>query len=99
MSEIMNSLKVAAETGRIVLGAKQTIKGVQKKAVKLVVVTSNAPESEARKLVALANQSGVKVYKFPGNGWDLAALCTRSHVVSSLGIIDAGESDIFSKIE
>jgi large subunit ribosomal protein L30e len=99
MSEIMNSLKVAAETGRVVLGAKQTIKGVQKKVVKLVVVTGNAPQTEAHKLVTLANQNGVKLYRFPGNGWDLAAICMRSHVVSSLGVIDAGESDIFSKIE
>ncbi|MEM0120249.1 MAG: 50S ribosomal protein L30e [Thermoprotei archaeon] len=96
MSETINSLKVAVQTGRVVLGEKQTLKGLAKRNVKLVVVSSTAPN--LKRLTEEAKKLGVKVYEFPGGGWDLAALCTRNHVVSALGIVDPGESDILSKL-
>ncbi|PSN93839.1 hypothetical protein B9Q09_05090, partial [Candidatus Marsarchaeota G2 archaeon ECH_B_SAG-C16] len=40
MSEVINSLKVAVQTGRVVLGEKETLKGLAKRSVKLVVVSS-----------------------------------------------------------
>ncbi|PSN92557.1 50S ribosomal protein L30e [Candidatus Marsarchaeota G2 archaeon OSP_D] len=97
MSEVINSLKVAVQTGRVVLGEKETLKGLAKRSVKLVVVSSTAPNS--KRLVEEAKKLAVKVYEFPGSGWDLAAVCTRGHVVSALGIVDPGESDILSKLQ
>ncbi|HLH45193.1 MAG TPA: 50S ribosomal protein L30e [bacterium] len=97
MSEVINSLKVAVQTGRVVLGEKETLKGLAKRSVKLVVVSSTAPNS--KRLVEEAKRLAVKVYEFPGSGWDLAAVCARGHVVSALGIVDPGESDIISKLQ
>jgi len=96
MSEAINSLKVAVQTGKVVFGEKQTFKGLRKRSVRLVVVSSNSPSYS--KLVEEAKKLGVKVLEFPGSGWDLAAVCSRSHVISALGIIDPGESDITSRL-
>jgi large subunit ribosomal protein L30e len=97
MSEAINSLKVAVQTGKVVFGQKETLKGLLKHSVKLVVVASNAPNRDV--VLKEAEDRGAKVYEFPGSGWDLAALCARGHVVSTLGLVDPGESDILSKLQ
>ncbi len=97
MSETMNALKMAVETGKSVFGYRQTAKGIKSRAVKLLVISSNAPADQANLLARLAKENGVKVLPFPGTGWDLAALCNRSHVISSLGVMDAGQSNLLDR--
>jgi Ribosomal protein L30E len=98
MSEVIGSLKVAVETGVCVFGVDQTIKGLQRGSVKLVVVSSNPPKGRNEALERMVAKSGAKVHRFPGSGWDLASVCSRNHIVSVVGIVDPGESDIFKRV-
>ncbi|MCL5788579.1 MAG: 50S ribosomal protein L30e [Candidatus Marsarchaeota archaeon] len=88
---------MAVETGTYVMGVKQTLKKLRDGSARMVVVASGRVAEDVSSLVGEARSKSVRVYEFPGSGWDLAALCARGHVVSAIGIIDPGESDILKK--
>ncbi|PSN86317.1 50S ribosomal protein L30e [Candidatus Marsarchaeota G2 archaeon ECH_B_SAG-F08] len=98
MSETINSLKVAVKSGKVVFGLKQTLQGIERGSVKLVVISANAPKEHEQKVEQALKKGGVKIYRFPGSGWDLASVCSRSHIISVMGVIDPGESDLFERV-
>ncbi|MEM3671319.1 MAG: 50S ribosomal protein L30e [Thermoprotei archaeon] len=94
----MNAIKIAVETGTYVMGVRQTVKAVREGTVKMVVVASGVNQRFGS-VIEEARRKSVKTYEFPGGPWDLAALCSRGHMVSAIGIIDPGESDLLKRSE
>ena len=90
MIDEARALKVAVETGEVWLGAQRVRKAVAAKRAKLVVVASNAPPD------ALGGIAGVKVHTFPGTNADLGAACGKPFSVSTLAVLDPGDSNILS---
>jgi large subunit ribosomal protein L30e len=70
---------------------------LNKKKGKLVVVSSNMPESLYSKIKQAAGE--IPLYKFPGSSWDLGGLCGKPYPVTTITIIDPGESGILKQQE
>lgn len=90
--DISKELKVALKSGKVELGYKVGLKTLAKKKAKLVVVSSNTPEDLFSKIKSAAGE--VPVYKYPGSSWDLGGLCGKSFPVTTITVIDPGESGI-----
>ncbi|NOZ58614.1 MAG: 50S ribosomal protein L30e [Euryarchaeota archaeon] len=93
--QVERAIRVAVDTGKVYLGAKQTLSAVRSGEAKLVVVASNCPEHAKSDLLRFAELAGIPVYEYPGTSLELGAVCGKPYVVSMLAVIEAGDSDIF----
>ncbi|TLZ56117.1 MAG: 50S ribosomal protein L30e, partial [Methanobacteriota archaeon] len=60
MIDEARALKVAVDTGKVVIGAHRAKRAAKERKARLVVVSSNCPDAELRAL------PGVKIHVFPG---------------------------------
>lgn len=94
--DVNRALRSAAQTGTVLLGLKETVKAVQDKKAKLVVLASNALPSDVESVEKLANDNGVPVYRFRGKNVDLGPACGKPFSVAVLSVLEAGESDVLA---
>ncbi len=92
--DIRFQIRRAMDTGRVLLGYRQTEKSLLNGAAKLVIVASNAPAREAERIDYLAKVGGVPIYRFSGSSVDLGHVCGKPFVVSMLVVEDPGDSSI-----
>ncbi len=92
-------LKTALRTGKVVLGAKQTIKHLKLGTAKAAIVATKAPPIVRRDVLYYARLSDIPVYVFPGSSRELGVLCAKPFVVSALAILDEGDSRIVEAIK
>lgn len=90
MIDEARAVKLAVDTGKVVLGTKQARKAVDKRLARLLVVALNCPDTDLR------DSARVKVHVFPGTNAELGAACGKPFSVSALAVIDPGESNILS---
>jgi large subunit ribosomal protein L30e len=93
--DVERAIRVAVDTGKVYLGKEETLSAVRNREVKLVVVASNCPEDAKSDLLRYAELAGIPVYEYPGTSLELGAVCGKPYVVSMLGVVEAGDSDIF----
>lgn len=93
--DVEKSIRLAVDTGKVVLGEKETLRAVQNKEVKLVIASANCRPESKKTLDAHSKLSEIKVFDFEGSGVDLGSICGKPFVVSMLGVADAGDSNIF----
>ncbi len=88
MQELIGPLRVAVETGQVVMGVKQTRKAVEKKEAKLIIIAHNCPDEFLR------SQKQVPVREFRSSNVELGAACGKPFSVSVVAVLDPGKSNI-----
>ncbi|MHB8605318.1 MAG: 50S ribosomal protein L30e [Thermoplasmatota archaeon] len=94
--DVNRALRSAAQTGKVLLGEKETKRAIAEKVAKLVVLAENTPAGVAEKVQELAKKNNVPVYKFQGRNTDLGPACGKPFSVAILSILEAGESDVLA---
>jgi large subunit ribosomal protein L30e len=95
MVNVEKEIRTAVDTGTVIMGERETLKAVKGKGVKLVIYAANCKAELKNELEKHANIGAVPVYKFDGSSLELGAVCGRPHLISMLGIVSSGDSDIF----
>ena len=90
MIDEARALKIAVDTGKVVLGARGTRRAAKKKQARLIVLAQNCQDADLKTL------AGVKVHVFPGTNVELGAACGLPFAVSAVAVVDPGESNILS---
>ena len=90
--DIARQLKQGINTGNIVFGQRQTSSECSKGGAKMVLVAANCPESFIDEL--RNSHPSVPVHQVTLVNRQLGAACGKPFPVSSLCIIDAGQSDL-----
>ena len=90
--DVQRSLRTVIATGKVLIGADQTFKAVERGEAKLVILASNSPEDE--KIRAAATGKRVPVYRFEGMGTQLGPACGKPFAISAIAVLDAGDSDV-----
>lgn len=93
--DVGKSIRTVVDTGKVTLGERETLRAVRNRAVKLVITASNCPSALKEKLMHHARISDVHVYEYPGSSLELGSACGKPFVVSILGVVESGDSDIF----
>ncbi len=96
---VERAIRTVVDTGKIVMGERETIKSVKNNKIKLVIVAGNCPAPLKRTLVDLSTHLRLPVYEFGGTSLALGSLCGRPFHVSMLGVIDAGSSDVLQLVK
>ena len=91
--DINKALKTAVSTGKVLFGYDQTIKALNTKSTKLIIVSQNCPNEH---LVVIEKQKDVPFYQFGGNNMELGSACGKPFSVSVISVLSAGESEILA---
>ena len=93
--DVETSIRTAVDTGKVILGERNTIKALRIGEFKLAVVASNCKPKAKEELMRHASINEVFVYEYPGSSIELGSVCGKPFIISMLGVHEAGESDIF----
>ncbi|MCX6681931.1 MAG: 50S ribosomal protein L30e [Methanoregula sp.] len=88
-----SSLRRAIKTGTVILGQHNTQKSIQEGKVQIVVIAQNCPEKFRTQLKSYQN---LFIHTFEGSSVALGKACGKPFMVSTLAVVDPGESDILS---
>lgn len=92
--DVNRALRSAAQTGTVNLGTEETIKAIESKKAKLVVIADNVPDTAATRVTDAAQKAGVPLYRYSGKNTELGPACGKPFSVAVLSIIEAGDSDV-----
>jgi large subunit ribosomal protein L30e len=99
MANLDDELKRTVSTGKVLLGARSSLKEVGLGRAKLVLLASNCPMNLREKLLALAKLSNIPIIEHTKTGLDLGNLCGKPFIVSSIVVKDQGDSKIMSLVD
>jgi large subunit ribosomal protein L30e len=91
--DFKTSLFRALKTGTVVLGPVRTEKCVSEGTARMIIVARNCPTTIRTKITGKMNPF---IHTFEGSSLTLGNVCGKPFSVSTLAIIDPGESDILS---
>ncbi|MHA1143562.1 MAG: 50S ribosomal protein L30e [Candidatus Helarchaeota archaeon] len=86
------AIKIALKTGKIFLGNKNSMQAIRQKKAKLIIKAANCPEGLSKELQHYCKIAEIKLHTYKGSSRDLGEICGRYHLVSTLAVIDPGDS-------
>jgi large subunit ribosomal protein L30e len=91
--DINKALRNAIKTGKVQIGSNQALNAVDNAQAKAVVLATNCPKDVRDQL-----SGKVPIIDFSGMGVDLGTVCGKPFAISTLTIIEPGESEILTAI-
>ena len=92
------NIKVAYKTGRILYGKNQVLRGLRDNQFKMIIVANNIPK-ELYNQISYYNtllKDKIFIHRYKGSSWELGLACAKPYMISIIGVIDPGDSDLFS---
>ncbi len=97
--DVDTNIKVAYKTGKIMYGKNQVLKGLRRdNYYKMLIVSNNCPTELLNQLNYYNSllKDKVFLYRYRGSSWDLGLACAKPYMISVIGVIDFGDSDLIS---
>lgn len=99
MVDLTRALRSAAQTGTVQIGYKTTNDAVSSKKAKAVVLARNLPASARETVTSAAKEAGIPVLEFEGTNVELGPALGKPFAVSTVAILEPGESDILQAVQ
>ena len=99
MIEVDKAIRTVVKTGKVSFGAKSTIQNAKTGKAKLIISAANCPRNTREDIEYYCKLSNVPLIIYKGSSIDLAAVCGKPFIVSSLSIKEPGDSEILRLIE
>ncbi len=94
--DLPRSIRMAVDTGKVVLGTQQTLQLLLTGSPKLIVVSSNCPPQSKSDLMQYSTAANVATIEFAGTSIELGKVCGKPFPVAMLAVLEEGNSDILS---
>lgn len=97
--DIDTNIKVAYKTGKIIYGKNQVLKNlIHNSPFNMLIVSNNCPQEFMNQLNYYNSLLEDKffIHKYKGSSWDLGLACAKPYMISIIGLIDYGDSDLNS---
>lgn len=95
MMDVHRTLRTAVNTGRVVMGIRETRKAHARGDLKMVVLAKNCPSSVAEEIA----RWDIPVYRFGGTNLALGSVCGKPFSISVLGIVSPGKSEVMKLVQ
>ncbi len=92
--DIEKAISMAISTGKVKLGYNAAVKNVLSGKVKITIISNNLPINSKKILLRNCKISQIPIIQYEKTGFDLGAACGRPHIVSTIAILDPGNSKI-----
>ena len=96
--DIDTNIKVAYKTGKIVYGKNQILRQLRQNPFKMLIIANNCPKELINQFNYYNSimKNELFIHKYKGSSWDLGLACAKPYMISVIGVIDAGDSDLLS---
>ncbi|UCH88481.1 MAG: 50S ribosomal protein L30e [Thermoplasmata archaeon] len=94
--DINRALRMAIDKGKVHLGARETARALKRGKVQLVIVANNCRQNY---MAEFNKYPKVPIYHFSGTNIELGSACGKPFPISSLAVIDSGNSNIMNLIQ
>lgn len=94
MSEVNKAIRMAIDTGKVVVGSQRVAREAMLGKLKLIILASDCPERHRNDISHRAKLSGIPILTFDGPSSDLGIVCGKLFRVAALGIRHPGSSNI-----
>jgi len=94
-----SELKTLLRTGKVIFGTKKSVKMVKNGRVKMVIITSTLRQDLKDDIKTYAKVSNIPIYEYGGSAYDLGKLCGKPFMISTIGVIDPGESKLIEQLK
>lgn len=94
--DIDTNIKVASKTGKVLYGKNQVLRALRNSTFKMIIIANNCPQELLSELHHYNNLVEDKIYihTYKGSSWDLGLALAKPYMISILGIIDYGDSEL-----
>ena len=92
--DIERGIRVAVDTGKVILGSNKSIQAIKLGNGELVVMAANAPKNLKEDVEVYSKLSEIPVHIFDGSSVDLGSICGKPFTVSVLVVQEPGDSNI-----
>jgi len=92
--DLAKELSLLFKTGKVVYGYKEVINVLYHGKVLGVIVASKIPKEIFDKITYYCKISNIPYYIFDGSSTELGKLCGKPFMISSIAILNQGESSI-----
>ena len=96
--DVDRGIRVAVDTGDVILGSEKSIQSLKLGKGKLVVVARNSPKDIIEDVEYYANLSNIPFIVYDGTSVDLGSVCGKPFSVATLIINDPGDSTILDNL-
>ena len=94
-----NELKTLLRTGKVIFGTRRTLKMVKNGKVKMVIIASTLRQDLKDDIKTYAKLANIPVYEYGGSGYELGKLCGKPFMISTIGVIDPGDSRLLEQLK
>jgi large subunit ribosomal protein L30e len=94
--DINRAIRVAVDTGNVILGTKRTIKSIKHGEGNLVILAGNCAKDVMNDIMYYAKLSDIPIYTHNATSLELGAICGKPFPVSALVVIEPGNSTILN---
>lgn len=97
--DVDTNIKVAYKTGKITYGKSQVLKNFKREnPYKMLIVSNNCPTELLNQLNTYNSilKDKIFIHKYKGSSWDLGLACAKPYMISIIGVIEFGDSDLNS---
>jgi large subunit ribosomal protein L30e len=92
--DIERGIRVAVDTGKVILGSNKSLQAIKLGNGELVVMAANAPKTLKDDVETYSKLSEIPVHTFDGSSVDLGSICGKPFTVSVLVVQEPGDSNI-----
>lgn len=92
--DIERGIRVAVDTGKVILGSNKSIQAIKLGNGELVVMAENTPKNVKEDIEVYSKLSQIPVHVFEGSSVELGSICGKPFTVSVLVVQEPGDSNI-----
>ena len=92
------NIRVTYKTGKVIYGKNSVLKYLRNTSFKMLIIANNCPTDLVNRLnhyISLMKDK-LFIHRYKGSSWDLGLTCAKPYMISVIGIINEGDSDILS---
>ena len=97
--DVDRGIRVAVDTGDVILGSEKSIQSLKLGKGQLVIVAENSPKNILEDVEYYCKLSDIPSYTYKGTSVELGSVCGKPFTVATLVINDPGDSTILEVME
>ena len=94
--DVQKAIRMVVDSGKVDFGMRSGLMHALKGDVKMILVASNCPKATRDGIVQAAQNSKVNIKIVEFTSMELGSVCGKPYPVSTLSVMDAGNSEILS---
>jgi len=94
VSSLGNEIKLLLKTGKVIIGMRKALKALKLGKAKAVIIASKIPKQIEEDVLYYAKLGNIPVIRFDGTSYELGTLCGKFFPITTIAVLDPGESRI-----